>query len=104
MYACESYERFFLILERFLMCCGQYKNELLKQHKVNSQLVEISTLVERKLDVEKVSKKETIEIMHQELCKAEVRIKLWQQLIIQHAKFDDGRRQHHSQLLPASNS
>ena len=82
MYACESYERFYLILERFLMCCGQYKNELLKQHKVNSQLVEISTLVERKLDVEKVSKRDTIELMHKELCKAEVRIKIWQQLVI----------------------
>ena len=29
--------------------------------------------------------------MHKELCKAEVRIKIWQQLVIQHAKFDDGR-------------
>ena len=27
----QSVERFFLILERFLMCCGQFKNELLKQ-------------------------------------------------------------------------
>jgi len=26
----RSYERFYLILERFLMCCGNYKNELFR--------------------------------------------------------------------------
>lgn len=33
---CEiSLERLFLILERFLMCCGGFKNDLLRQNLVN---------------------------------------------------------------------
>ena len=38
----SSRERFFLILERFLMCCGQFKDELFKQNLVNESLIFLS--------------------------------------------------------------
>ena len=37
--ACQ--ERFFLILERYLMCCGMYTNDLYKQNLVNESLIDI---------------------------------------------------------------
>ena len=40
-----SVERFFLICERFLMCCGQFKNELFKQDMVNKSFFKLSTKV-----------------------------------------------------------
>lgn len=46
----HSRERFFLILERFLMCCGQFKNDFYKQVLVNRALVEISGRVNNQLD------------------------------------------------------
>lgn len=35
LYEHRSYERFYLILERFLLCCGKFKNELFRQNAVN---------------------------------------------------------------------
>ena len=35
LYEFRSYERFYLILERFLLCCGKFKNELYRQNTVN---------------------------------------------------------------------
>jgi len=35
----ECQERFYLILERFLMCCGQFKNDLFKQNLVNESFI-----------------------------------------------------------------
>ena len=35
----HSQERFFLIQERFLMCCGQFKNDIFKQHLVNESCI-----------------------------------------------------------------
>jgi hypothetical protein len=84
-----SRERFFLMLERFLMCCGQYKNELYKQTLLDKALVDLSNFVDHKLEVEKLSLNLTLELMHQELRKAELRIKLLQQLVIAHARYDD---------------
>ena len=60
----NSRERFYLMLERFLMCCGQFKNELFKQNLVNESLIKLSGFVNNKLDVEKVSKKQTVALMH----------------------------------------
>lgn len=49
----HSKERFFLILERFLMCCGQFKNDLFKQNLVNKSLISLSAFVNNKIDNEK---------------------------------------------------
>lgn len=84
-----SRERFYLILERFLMCCGQFKNELFKQNLVNESLINLSGFVNHKLDVEKVSKKHTVAQMHSQLHREELKIKILQQLVIDHAQFDD---------------
>ena len=46
----HSRERFYLILERFLMCCGQMKNDFLKQMFVNRSLVEVWKSVNDKLN------------------------------------------------------
>ena len=37
----RSYERFYLILERFLMSCGKYKHELFRQDTVNRALINV---------------------------------------------------------------
>ena len=86
-----SRERFYLILERYLMCVGQMKNDFLKQVFVNRSLVRISGLVNAKLDDEEegASRKYAQMFMHQELKREEIRIKLQQQLIIEHQKYDD---------------
>lgn len=87
---CEiSLERLFLILERFLMCCGGFKNDLLRQNLVNQSLVKLSAFVNNKLDNEKCSKRLTVELMHKELYKSALRIKMTQQLLIAHSKNDD---------------
>ena len=46
----HSRERFYLILERFLMCCGQMKNDFLKQMFVNRSLVKVWKSVNDKLN------------------------------------------------------
>ena len=85
----NSRERFYLMLERFLMCCGQFKNELFKQNLVNESLIKLSGFVNNKLDVEKVSKKQTVALMHQQLHREAIKIKMIQSLVIDHSKFDD---------------
>ena len=85
----HSRERFFLILERFLMCCGQFKNDFLKQVYVNESLVSLAKKVNHVLDEEGASKSFAKNFMHAELKKEEIRIKLMQQLVIAHAKYDD---------------
>ena len=71
------------------MCCGSFKNDLLKQNLVNESLIKLSAFVNHKLDVEKCSKTLTKKLMHEELAKHALRIKMTQQLLIAHAKFDD---------------
>ena len=39
--------------------------------------------------MEKVSKKQTVALMHEQLHREEIKIKMIQQLVIDHAKFDD---------------
>lgn len=91
------------------MCCGQFKNDFLKQVYVNESLVKISNKVNEQLDVVGKSKKQTVKFMHRELKREEIKIKLRQQLTIAHAKYDDiffkadGTRQdpyhnHHSSM------
>lgn len=72
----QSLERLFLILERFLMCCGGFKNDLLRQNLVNESLIKLSAFVNNKLDNEKCSKKLTVALMHEELAKHALRIKI----------------------------
>ena len=55
----RSYERFYLMLERFLMCCGKYKNELYRQNTVNKALIEVSSCVLDKIEKTNKLKKET---------------------------------------------
>ena len=43
----HSQERFFLILERFLMCCGQFKNDIFKQDLVNRSCIDLSNFIIR---------------------------------------------------------
>ena len=52
----EAQERFFLMLERFLMCCGQFKNELYKQNLVNEALIDLQVFVNDQLLVKKNTK------------------------------------------------
>ena len=58
------------------MCCGQFKNDFLKQVFVNRSLVEISGLVNGQLDDEGASKSFAKAYMHKELKREEIRIKL----------------------------
>ena len=46
----RSYERFYLVLERFLMCCGKYKEELFRQNTVNSALIKVHFEVKAAID------------------------------------------------------
>lgn len=73
------------------MCVGQTKNDFLKQVFVNRSLVRLSGHVNAKLDDkdEGASKKYAEMDMHQALKREEIRIKLQQQLMIDHAKYDD---------------
>ena len=53
----RSYERFYLILERFLMCCGKYKHELFRQDTVNQALIKVHNQVMGRIrDVDKKKK------------------------------------------------
>ena len=62
------------------MCVGQMKNDFLKQVFVNRSLVDISKLVNEKLDNkdEGASKKQSELFMHKLLKREEIRIKLLQ--------------------------
>ena len=71
------------------MCCGGFKNDLVRQNLVNESLKKLSAFVNNKLDNEKCSKKLTVALMHDELAKHALRIKMTQQLLIAHSKFDD---------------
>lgn len=41
LYEIRSYERYYLVLERFLMCCGKFKFELYRQDTVNKALMKV---------------------------------------------------------------
>ena len=78
MFQQSSRERFYLLLERFLMCCGQFKNELFKQNLIDKALINLSAFVEETLEVKKEGKEHTIQLMHKRLKEEEVRIKMMQ--------------------------
>lgn len=40
-----SHERLYLVLERFLMCCGRFKYQLYKQNEVNRSLMKVCSTV-----------------------------------------------------------
>lgn len=63
LWAENSRERYYLILERFLLCCGQFKNDLLKQKLVDGALIELQGKVADQV-AKKTSKDETKEYMH----------------------------------------
>ena len=56
---------------------------------VNDSLVRISEKVNNALDHEGYSKNQTKLFMHKELKREEIKIKLLQQLLIAHARYDD---------------
>ena len=58
------------------MCCGQFKNDFLKQVYVNESLVSLAKKVNHVLDEEGASKSFAKNFMHAELKKEEIRIKL----------------------------
>ena len=60
------------------MCCGQFKNDFLKQVYVNRSLVVISGKVNEQLDNEGASKSFAKAFMHKELKREEIKIKLMQ--------------------------
>lgn len=102
----HSRERFYLILERFLMCCGRMKNDFLKQVFVNRSLIRISEKVNDKLDIEGSSVEFAKLFMHKELKREEIRVKLKQRLVINHAMYDDkyfvGEKEIHNYSLTQS--
>ena len=59
---------------------------------MDKALIQLSSFVEQTMEVEKISKAKTVRLMHQELKKHEVRIKLMQQLVIGHAEYDDHKQ------------
>ena len=71
------------------MCCGQFKNEIFKQNLVNDACVELSASVNSSLKDDTVSMPKAKEQMHEELGKHEIRIKIKQELIINHARHDE---------------
>jgi hypothetical protein len=71
------------------MCCGQFKDELYKQCLVDASLIRLSNFVNHAIDVEHKPVDTVIAEMHRELEKEEFRIKLAQQLVIAHAKYDN---------------
>lgn len=54
------------------MCCGQFKNDFLKQVYVNRSLVVISGKVNEQLDNEGASKSFAKAFMHKELKREEI--------------------------------
>ena len=56
----------FLILERFLMLCGQFKDELFKQTILNYELIKVQKQAKKMKD-DKISKTQTIKVMKIEL-------------------------------------
>lgn len=40
-----SYERYYLLLETFLMLCGKFRNELVIQHRLNDALRDVQSNV-----------------------------------------------------------
>ena len=64
--------------ERFLMCCGQFKNDIFKQNLVNEACINLSDYVNKILKNKDVSKKLAKKRMHEELKKHEIRIKMLQ--------------------------
>ena len=65
-----------MILERFLLCCGQFKNDIFKQDLVNRECINLSNFIIKKLNDKNVSKTIAKKLMHHELKKSEIRIKL----------------------------
>ena len=71
------------------MCCGQFKNDLFRQNLVNEACINLSDYINKKLKSKDVSKNLAKKYMHAQLKMHEIKIKLKQQLIIAHARFDD---------------
>ena len=68
------------------MACGQFKNDLFKQNLMNEELINIQKFVNVKLN--KHSKKGTEELCQLELQKAQVKIKIIQEIVIGHSFYD----------------
>ena len=56
LYLKTSYERYYVLMEQFLMTCGRYINELLIQNLVNKGLQSVSECVSKKKEKAKTAK------------------------------------------------
>ena len=99
LYEIRSYERFYLVLERFLMCCGKYKEELFRQNMVNTSLIKVhKQTMSKKKELEEAHAKDIKSELVHELVKflkqQEFMIKLRQSLILDFSQkgiISDGR-------------
>lgn len=87
-----SYERLYLILERFLMCCGSFKNNLFIQTLASREMVDTCRSIQH--SNESLGKLFDIDeqkgIMRDKLkMKSAKKIKLEIELFIKHQKYDD---------------
>lgn len=48
MHSKESFERLYLVLERFLMTCGRFKKRLFNQTVVTRALIDVSKSIQEK--------------------------------------------------------
>jgi hypothetical protein len=74
-----SFERLYLILERFLMCCGSFKFRLYNQTLVNRALMDVSSRIQNDYATKKgksFNEDEEKAIMLEMLAEKEIEIKM----------------------------
>jgi len=87
----DSFERLYLVLERFLMTSGSFKFRLYNQTLVNRALLDVSFLIQGHYSTQKgktFNEDNEKEIMRDELEKKEAEIKMRQHLLCSLAKHD----------------
>jgi len=75
-------------MERFLMCCGQYTNDLYRQNLVNEGLIDLQKFVLHQLDEVKNSQAGTEAEVKKRMPKDIIKLKIKQELILGHTKYD----------------
>ena len=71
------------------MCCGRFKNFLYKQNLINESCIKVSTFVQQTLESGLASEDTAKKYMHAELHREELKIKMFQHLILNHTQYDD---------------
>ena len=70
------------------MCCGQYTNDLYRQNLVNEGLIDLQKFVLHQLDEVKNSQAGTEAEVKKRMPKDIIKLKIKQELILGHAKYD----------------